>query len=378
MPRILIDATTLLLRSAGVKTYTYEWIQALQKLRSPEEIRLFPFFELPRGYDHECSPLSRAGTLLRIAALQFGNTLNNPVWNLLGREVDLFHCSNQCKNPPRNTRLTATVHDMTAWLTPEFHSAANIKADARYAERVLRRADGLIAVSENSRRDAIRILGIPEERIVAIHPGVATHFFDVNPQEIGRARQKLGLTRPYVLSLGTIEPRKNTDRLLEAWMALRKDLREEFELIFAGPLGWASDATKAALREGRQGVRYLGYVAEEDLAGLNAGAAVMAYPSLYEGFGFPVAQAMASGVAVLTSNVSSLPEIAGDGAEYVDPQSVDSIRQGLERVLESEARRQDLGRAGRRRAENLRWEVCARRTWEFWERLSGSSSPRQA
>jgi glycosyltransferase involved in cell wall biosynthesis len=365
----MIDATSLLLRSAGVKTYTYEWIKALRQDPGAGEVRLFPFLDLPPDYHHERSPLPYLPTMLRIAALHFGNIPHNPAWRLLGRTVDVFHCSNQCRNPPRNTILTATVHDMTSWLTPEFHAPANVRADANYAEKVLTRAHGLIAVSENSRRDAIDVLGIPEDRIVAIHPGVAARFFDVPAQEVERVRVRLGLARPYVLTVGTIEPRKNPERLLAAWMALHKDLREQYELIFAGPIGWASVETKAALSQGRDGVRYLGYVEEADLAGLTAGAALLAYPSLYEGFGFPVAQAMAAGVAVLTSNVSSLPEVAGGAAVYVEPGSVESIRQTLEKVLESPDLRRELGQCGRRRAENFRWEVSAARTWEFWKSL---------
>ena len=369
MLRVMIDATSLLLRSAGVKTYTYEWIKALRQDPGAGSVRLFPFLDLPPDYHHEQSPLPYLATTLRIAALHFGNIPHNPAWRLFGRNVDVFHCSNQCRNPPDNTLLTATVHDMTCWLTPEFHSAANVRADANYAERVLKRAHGLIAVSENSRRDAIQILGIPEDRIVAIHPGVASHFFCVLPQEVARVRAKLRLTRPYVLTVGTVEPRKNTDRLVAAWLALRKDLREQFDLVFAGPIGWASDATMTALNQGRDGVRYLGYVGESDLAGLTAGAAVLAYPSLYEGFGLPVAQAMASGVAVVTSNVSSLPEVAGDAAEYADPSSVESIAQALTKVLESPDLRRELGQRGRIRAENYRWELAAKRTWEFWKSL---------
>jgi len=371
---VMIDATSLLLRSAGVKTYTYELIRALRQEHSAGEVRLFPFLDFPADYDHERSPLPYLSTMMKIAALHFGNLPYNPAWNFLGKTVDIFHCSNQCKNPPRNTILTATVHDMTCWLTPEFHSSANVRADAVYAERVLKRANALIAVSENSRRDAIKVLGIPEDRIVAIYPGVASHFFNVPPPEIERVRTKLNLARPYVLSIGTIEPRKNTDRLLAAWSELRKDLRDSFDLIFAGPLGWASDATKAALHQDRklgQGeVRYLGYVNESDLAGLTAGAAVLAYPSLYEGFGLPVAQAMASGVAVVTSNMSSMPEVAGDAAEYADPRSVDSIRASLEKVLDDEELRRDMGRIGIRIAQNYHWEVSARKTWAFWTSIS--------
>jgi len=371
----MIDATSLLLRSAGVKTYTYELIKALRKDHKPEDVRLFPFLDFPSEYSHECSPFAFLSTVVRIAALQFGNIPHNPAWNLLGRKVDIFHCSNQCKNPPRNTFLTATLHDMTCWLTPEFHFAANVQADVFYADHVLKRAHRLIAVSENSRRDAIRVLRIPEERIVVIHPGVAVRFFNVPQEEIDSVRAKLQLTRSYVLSLGTIEPRKNIDRLLAAWSIVRKDLRREFQLVIAGPLGWASEATTAELlqadhRSPQSDVRYLGYVAEKDLAGLTAGATMLVYPSLYEGFGLPVAQAMASGVAVVTSDTSSLPEVAGEAAVYADPRSVESIQVSIQRVLESEELRRELGRRGRRRAENFRWELSARRTWDLWNQLA--------
>src|ERR1051325_2593490 len=231
MLKVTIDATSLLLRSAGVKTYTYELIRALRQQTDAGKLRLFPFLDFPPDYDHERSPLPYVPTMLRIAALFFGNIPHNPAWNLLGRSTDVFHCSNQCRNPPTNTLLTATVHDMTCWRVPEFHSAANVRADNVYAERVLKRADGLIAVSENSRRDAIEVLGIPDDRIVTIHPGVASRFFDVSQQEIQRVREKLSLLRPYVLSLGTIEPRKNIDRLLAAWSGMRREFRDEFDLI---------------------------------------------------------------------------------------------------------------------------------------------------
>ena len=140
-----------------------------------------------------------------------------------------------------------------------------------------------------------------------IHSGVPEAFFDPDAAAVERVRGRYGLQRPFVLFVGTIEPRKNLDVLMSAYEELPASTREAFELVIAGPSGWAAAETKARLRT----VRYLGYVPEPDLAPLTAGATVFAYPSLYEGFGFPVAQAMAAGVPVITSNISSLPEIAG-------------------------------------------------------------------
>ncbi len=312
-----------------------------------------------------------AATAARIALLHSINYLRLPPLDWLMQGADVFHVTNQVRRLPRRCRITATVHDLTCWLYPEFHTPANVRADANYAEHVLRRADRVLAVSENTRRDVIRILGLPEERVEAIHSGVAEPFFTVSGEEAGRVREKLGLERPYALFVGTIEPRKNLDALLAAWTKLPADIRGEFDLAIAGPTGWAPPETVAKLESAGAGVRVLGYVAEVDLPGLTRGASVFAYPSIYEGFGFPVAQAMAAGVPVLTSGTSSLEEIAGDAAVLVDPQSADEISAGLCRLLTSAWLRADLSEKGRRRAARFRWSECARRSLEFFHRAAG-------
>ncbi len=140
--------------------------------------------------------------------------------------------------------------------------------------------------------------------------------------------------------------------------------------MIAGASGWAGGKTLARLAAKPRGVRYLGYVAEDELPGLTAGASAFVYPSLYEGFGFPVAQAMASGVPVITSNTSCLPEVAGAGALLVDPRSASEIRGAMEKLLESRELRQKLGAAGLARArEEFRWNVCARKSLEFFHRV---------
>jgi alpha-1,3-rhamnosyl/mannosyltransferase len=238
---------------------------------------------------------------------------------------------------------------------PELHAPANVAADRRFADVILRKATGLIAVSEATKRDAIELLGLPAERITVIHSGVAEPYFTAEP---------LRRARPYVLFVGTVEPRKNLDRLIEAWRALPADVRDAYELVIAGPPGWGQ------LRPGKY--THLGYVPEAELPSLTAGAAAFCYPSLYEGFGFPVVQAMAAGVPVITSAVSSLPEVAGEGAVYVDPRSTSELTAALCRVLTSPALRDQLGREGRERASRMfRWEDCAKRSAEFFRSLAG-------
>jgi alpha-1,3-rhamnosyl/mannosyltransferase len=252
---------------------------------------------------------------------------------------------------------------MTCWLVPETHAPRNVQAARLFAERVMRRADGLISISESTRSDAVRLLGLDPAKIQVIYPGIAEPFFKATPA--------CGLSRPYILFVGTIEPRKNVDTLLDAYALLPLALRAEFDLVLAGPVGWANPRTLARLRSGEGGVRYLGYVPEEELPGLTAGATVFVYPSLYEGFGLPLGQAMAAGVPLVTSNVSSMPEVAGDAALLVDPRSPAEIAAAMARLLESPDLRARLAQHGRARAQRYTWETCARQSLEFFRRLGG-------
>lgn len=369
--RVTIDATPLLLRSAGVKSYTYHWLVALRQLAGSDSIRSFPFIGKTGELRHDGSVFPFLATYPRLAVLYGVNIFGSPAMDLCTQGADIFHASNQVHNAPRNAKLTATIFDVTCMKMPEVHTAANVKADRRYTEQILLKADGLIAISEATREDAIEYLGIREERIETIHCGVSDAFFQVPVADVLHVKEFFGLTKPYVLSLGTIEPRKNIDRLLDAWLELPPSHREEFDLVIAGPAGWASDNTMRRITAGAQGVKHLGYVPEEALPGLTAGALVMAYPSLYEGFGLPLAQAMAAGVASITSNVSAMPEVAGEGAELVDPLSVAEIRAALARLLQSDSLRERRATQGKERAQNYRWQRNARRSLNFFERVAG-------
>ncbi len=360
--RCLIDATSVLLRSGGIKSYTYHWLKHLWRVAGQDQILAFPYLHDLAKLRHDRSVLPPAATYWRLALLYFVNAPGNRAIDWIASGIDVFHLSNQVRNPPRNVRLTATIHDLTCWLMPNLHTEANVRADLSFADKVLKRARRLIAVSENTRQDAIRLLGIDPDRIEVIYSGVPDEYFAAKPAPA---------KKPYVLFVGTIEPRKNIDTLLDAWHLLDPTLRSVFDLVLVGDTGWASERTVARLAANVEGVVHRGYVEESQLPGLTAGATAFVYPSLYEGFGFPVAQAMACGVPVITSNNSCLPEVTGEGGLFVDPLSPVEIASALRKLLSSPALCASLGEAGRIRANRYRWETCAQQSLEFFHRAAG-------
>lgn len=368
--KIAIDTFPFLLRSAGVKTALHEWVKALKAEGPAHQITCFPFLDLPETLDHERSPLPRLNTWLRLAYMHGFNKAPEFARNLLAPRADLFHVSIHLHQPPANSPISTTIHDMTVWLTPETHSAANVRANKEFAERVYGRARGLIAVSQATKDDACRLLGLDEQKIEVIPNGIAPAYFDVPQAEAGRVRAVYKLPARFALYLGAIEPRKNLNRMLDAWAALGGEEREDCHLILAGPVGWEQQSTIERIRTGSGSTRYLGYVPEADLPGLFRAAEFFVYPSLYEGFGLPPAQALAAGIPVLTSRVSSLPEVCGPGAVYVDPRSEADLRQAFARLIGDASLRAELARAGRAHVSQFTWQNAARKSLRFFERIT--------
>jgi glycosyltransferase involved in cell wall biosynthesis len=369
--RISIDATTLILPSAGVKNYMYYWLRSLEKaagLRGDVIQTYPPRLRVSTDIDHWASRTSfTAGLQLKI--VQLANIRGNPLLDLVLCSADLHHCSQHMARLPRRIRTTATIFDFSCWTTPENHTAANIAATKRYAEKILKHADGLIAISAHARNDAVEILHIPEQRIRVIYPGIAEGFFQVTDEEAAPIRARYALPSTYMLFVGCIEPRKNVPGLIRAYQQLPETIRRDVPLVVAGPFGWEDDIVRSLLSTNE--VRYLGYVPEAELPGLFRGAAAFVYPSYYEGFGLPVAQAMAAGVPVITSNRSCLPEVVGRGGLVVDPASTDALMAAMEHVLTCSDAARDLALEGRSRAELYRWPACASASLEWFHEIHG-------
>jgi glycosyltransferase involved in cell wall biosynthesis len=324
-----------------------------------------------------CETLQHAGGAWRhpqrIAMLQALNLLPAFFCNAVAPRCDLFHASNLLRTLPRR-RLSATVHDLTAWIVPECHTEAVVNAERDLARNVFRQAAGIIAVSENTKSDAIRLLGLDPDKIQVIYPGVPETYFSVSAEAEARARSLYSLNRPFFLSVGTIEPRKNIETLLKAWHALPADFRVEHELVIAGMPGWKSSETMRRVAQAVRepgGIRYLGYVPEEEMAGLTSAAMALVYPSLYEGFGFPVAQAMAAGCPVITSNISSLPEITAGAALLIDPRDAGQLGASMVLLAGSKTQRERLRAQGITASRRFTWERAAADSLKFFNRVAG-------
>ena len=293
-------------------------------------------------------------------------------WQLRGESQAIFHSPNYLvPHFPGNT--VNTVHDLSHVLYPEFHPQARVDFMNLAFEDSLRHTTHVITDTETVRQEFIQHFGWAAERVTAIGLGMDAAFHPRSDAELAPALTKHGLAaRQYALCGGTIEPRKNTLRLLQAYEQLDPALRRACPLVLAGGKGWKSDDVHHRMEQATQQgwLHYLSYVEQADLPLLYAGARLFAYPSLYEGFGLPIVEAMASGTPVLTSDASCMPEVAGGAAALVNPLDVDAIRQALEQHLSDEDWLTQARAQGLRRAASYNWQRCAMQTLDVYRQLT--------
>ncbi len=258
-----------------------------------------------------------------------------------------------------------TFHDLAVLDRPEWFNPRFAAWYGWLLPRLARRVQHIIAVSEFTKRRITERIGIEPQKITVIPIGVDERFVRKSPEEVVEVRKSLGiLSQHYLLCVGSVEPRKNLHRLLQAWTRLQEQIPSDIQLVVAGAKGRSLVFPDVSFEQLPPKVHLTGYVKDEQLAGLYSGALALIYPSLYEGFGLPPLEAMACGTPVITSNVTSLPEVVEDAAMLIDPLDVNSIAEGMKRVVESSSLREELQRKGLERAKKYTWERTAHRTWQ--------------
>ena len=366
-PAIGIDARKL--KDFGIGSYIRNLLEAVAKRPESQRYRFRVYARLadaewmpslPENFEvvGEDTPGYSVAELTRFAIRLFRDRL------------DLFHATHYVL-PPLRSRAVVTIHDIIHLLYPQFLPNRVALVYARVMiRRALARADRIITVSYNSKRDLVDYFGISPSRVDVIYNGVSSRFRpDAPMEERGRVARKYGLRTPYLLFLGGEKPHKNVQNVVRAFAEARRARPDLPHLLaLAGPMPKNSariDALISALDVGKAIARP-GLIDEDDLPGLFAGADVLLYPTLYEGFGLPVVEAMACGTPVLTSSTSALQEIAGGYAYLVDPLDVDAIARGIVALSTDPKVRNDFVELGKKRALDFSWDKAAERTLEVY------------
>lgn len=376
---ITIDISQIVYNT-GVSRYTRELVRHLLRIDKKNHYKLFAgTFRAKRQVELFAEELRDENLDFDLIIKNFPPKLAQLVWNkwhifpienFVGK-TDIFHTSDWTQPPiyPPNdlvhTKKITTVHDLTPLLFPEYHEQSLITNFKRNLKLIEKECSQIICVSQSTKNDLLKFINFDENNISVIYNGVVESF---NVGAIGQSRlldkiaktkQKFGINKKYLLSVATLEPRKNIKLLVQAFQKLNLP---DYQLVLSGKYGWGDNNLPQD-----KNVIYTGFVDDCDLPSLYCGAEAFVYPSLYEGFGLPVLESVACGTPVITSNVSSLPEIVGDAGILINPKNLDELAQAIQKLLTSEKLRKNLSAKALAQASKFTWEKCARQTLRSYE-----------
>ncbi len=378
--RIGIDYTAAVRQGAGIGRYTRELVRALAKLDRDNDYVLFAAVGGRRlaGTGWPSSFQMRSVPLSDRALAILWHRLRLPLWvELATGPVDIFHSPDFVLPPVRRARTMLTVHDLSFIRYPQC-ADANLRAYLnKVVPRSVHRADLILADSQNTKDDLMELLGVESDKIEVIYPGVEERFRPIEDQTLlEEVRRRYNLPPRFILGLGTLQPRKNFTRLIEAFADLRFAILRlgsvqvcDLRLAIAGGKGWLYEEIFATVeRLGLEGkVIFPGFVADEDLPALYNLTDLFVFPSLYEGFGLPPLEALACGTLVVTSNASSLPEVVGEAGLMVEATDTKALAEAMKRVLEDVALREGMVAKGLEQAKKFTWEKAAAKLLSLYD-----------
>jgi glycosyltransferase involved in cell wall biosynthesis len=359
-----VDAHSLLGQQTGVATYVHNLVRELQGVAKPGEIELFSSHSLNEDYH-----------------LPVRVVPGHPFWTTfwLGTHFLLRGHAPQVMLYPAHalpwyspSKNVVVIHDLAFELFPDHFTPSDLKRLRRLTHRAVRKADHLIAVSKSAKDDLVRLYGVSPDKITVVYHGCDHELFKIQP-DITPVLKKYALNRPYLVSVGTLQKRKNHLGLLRAWETARHN-GLDVDLVLVGGKGWLSDELFKAIADSpyNKDIHQVGYVDREELPALYQGAVAFVLPSLYEGFGMPVLEAMACGTPAITSNTSSLGELYQDVAITVDPTDKEALVKSMREMVENKSLREELSQKGLSYAEKFTWEKTATETYQLLCRIKGN------
>ncbi len=356
----------------GIGRYTFELAKHLKEIAEVEELKFLSGYRFAHLPEPETATNVYSSNKLRQTVLK--NTLTRELYSLVspllkqhalrGYKEHIYHGPNFYL-PPFAGPTVCTFHDLSIFTWAHCHPPERVRYMRKEIALTLKRADILITDTETTRQEVAAYFSWPLDKIRAVPLACSDDFRPRNEPALNSVLNKHDLTmQGYSLYVGTIEPRKNLGVLLDAYVLLPLAVRQQWPLILIGYQGWRSEQLhariEAAVSEGW--ARYLGFVEADELPLIYAGARVFVFPSLYEGFGLPVLEAMASGIPVVCSNASTLPEVAGEAAAMCEPQDVDTLSELINRALQDENWRELAVKKGLLQAAKFSWQRCATET----------------
>ena len=366
------DITTIKKFRSGIGYYTEQLLKALLRLVKEDEIILYSntresFDELNPNESKQIKKYGSNFCPIRAFWMQF------MLPRILKKtKPDFCHFTNYLAPLMTSVPIIVTIHDMTLTMFPKYHYLKKRLLSRPFIPVVAKKAKIIITVSENSKKDIIKHFKINENKIRVIPSGVSEKFRPItNEEELEPVRKKYNIDSKIILYVGNLEPRKNLVRLIEAFHTLVKKYNVNRKLMLVGPKGWGYKNIFKRIKELniQNEILYIGYVPTEDIHLLYNCADIFAYPSLYEGFGFPILEAFACGIPVLTSNSPSLDETASDAALRVNPTDKKAIADGLLKITQDITFRNTLIEKGKQRAKLFSWDEAAKKTLEVYKEI---------
>lgn len=362
---IFIDGNTLENRKAGIGHYTYNLIcELVGVLGESDELSVRMRRKL---LDKTGKPDIEGVSLLPVTEYKFTKYLPfSPAWM---KGFDLYHQPNYVPHA-FSGKTVITIHDMSHRIFPQYHPRRRVMILRAFESR-LRQADRIITDSEHARQEIMELLRVPEERVEVIYLGAASHYrpMNISEKQLKDLQFRYNLPEQFLLYVGTLEPRKNLERLIEAYYLYRQEEpASELKLVLAGGKGWLYESIFSRVEELhlQQEVIFTGYVDSDDLPCLYNMAMAFVYPSLYEGFGLPPLEAMSCGTPVISSNAASIPEVVGEAGILIDPCQINDLAEAIFRVAESASLREEMSRQGLERARGFSWKKCAVETLQVY------------